>query len=146
MKTMSLIMRRRNVYYQVESNTMPRKPQAASDAELAILRLLWEDESLTAREIREVLYPGGTASDHGTVQKLLQRLEKKRLISRDSRSYVHIFRAKVTRSAMAGQQLETLADKLTEGSLVPFIMHAVSSRKLTPKERKEIRKLLDGHK
>jgi BlaI family penicillinase repressor len=123
---------------------MPKKKQAASDAELAILRLLWKDESLTAREIREVLYPIGTSSDHGTVQKLLQRLESKKLISRDSSSFVHVFRAKVTRSEMAGQQLETLAEKLTEGSLVPFIMHAVGSKKLTSQERKEIRQLLDG--
>lgn len=138
-------MRRRTVYNRVEPDAMSKEKLAASDAELAILRLLWEDELLTAREIREVLYPNGTSSDHGTVQKLLQRLEHKKLISRDSSSFVHLFRAKVTRSEMAGQQLETLAEKLTEGSLVPFIIHAVSSRKLTPKERKEIRKLLDGH-
>jgi BlaI family transcriptional regulator, penicillinase repressor len=123
---------------------MPKKKQAASDAELAILRLLWNNESLTAREIREVLYPAGTPSDHGTVQKLLQRLEGKKLITRDSSSFVHVFRAKVSRCEMAGQQLETLAEKLTEGSLVPFIMHAVGSRKLTLQERKEIRQLLDG--
>ena len=125
---------------------MPMKKQTASDAELAILRLLWEDEPLTAREIREMLYPNGTSSDNGTVQKLLQRLEKKKLIARDSSSFAHIFRAKVTRSEMAGQQLETLAEKLTEGSLVPFIMHAVGSKSLTPKERKEIRQMLDGIK
>ncbi len=125
---------------------MPRKKHAASDAELAVLRLLWKEESLTAREIREVLYPSGTSSDHGTVQKLLQRLEKKDLVSRDSSSFVHVFRAKVSQSEMAGQQLESLAEKLTEGSLVPFIMHAVGNKKLTRQERQEIRKLLDGRK
>lgn len=125
---------------------MPRKPQPASDAELAILKLLWDAESLTAKEIREKLYPEGTASDHGTVQKLLQRLESKGLVARDRRSFAHLFRAKVSRSTLAGQQLETLAQKLTEGSLVPLIMHAVGSTKLTPQERKEIRQLLDGRK
>lgn len=125
---------------------MPKKKLSASDAELAVLRLLWEHESLRAREIREVLYPGGTPSDHGTVQKLLQRLENKKLIDRDNSSFVHVFRAKVSRSEMAGQQLESLAAKLTEGSLVPFIMHAVGSRKLTAQERREIRRLLDGKK
>jgi len=71
---------------------------------------------------------------------------RKKRITRDSSSYTHVFRTNVSRSALAGQQLETLAEKLTEGFLVPFIMHAVSSRKLTPKERKEIRPLRDGHK
>jgi BlaI family penicillinase repressor len=125
---------------------MPPNKPSASDAELAVLRLLWEHESLTAREIREVLYPNGTSSDHGTVQKLLQRLETKGMITRDSSAFVHVFRAKVTRSEMAGQQLETLAEKLTDGSLAPFIMHALGSRKLSPHDRKEIRRLLDGLK
>ena len=122
----------------------PRPP--ATDAELAILKLLWESESLTAREIRERLYPGGTPSDHATVQKLLQRLEQKKLVTRDRRSFAHSFRATASREALAGEQLEALASKLTDGSLVPFILHAVSSKPLTSQEREEIRRLLDRGK
>ena len=125
---------------------MAVKPQHVTDAELAILKVVWERESATAREIRDRLYPDGTPSDHATVQKLLQRLEKKNLVSRNRRSFAHIFRAKVSRSTLAGRQLDAMAAKLTDGSMVPFIMHAVGSPKLTPKERKEIRQLLDGHK
>jgi hypothetical protein len=47
---------------------------------------------------------------------------------------------------LAGQQLEALAEKLTDGSLVPFILHAVWSKKLSPKERQEIQKLLERKK
>jgi BlaI family penicillinase repressor len=118
----------------------------ATDAELAILKLLWENEPLSAREIREQLYPRGTQSDHATVQKLLQRLEQKKLVARDRRSFAHSFRATVTREELAGAQLEALASKLTDGSLVPFILHAVSARPLSPEERSEIRSLLDRRK
>jgi BlaI family transcriptional regulator, penicillinase repressor len=121
------------------------KPQA-TDAELAILKLLWEGGPLTAREIREQLYPGGTPSDHATVQTLLSRLERKQLVARDRESFAHSFTAAVTREELAGDQLEALAAKLTDGSMVPFILHAVSSKKLTPKERQEIRELLEGRK
>jgi predicted transcriptional regulator len=121
------------------------RPQA-TDAELAILKLLWESESLSARDIREQLYPDGTPSDHATVQKLLQRLEQKKLIARDRKSFAHSFRAIVTREELAGEQLEALASKLTDGSLVPFILHAVSSKPLTAQEREEIRRLLDRGK
>lgn len=119
----------------------------ATDAELAILKLLWEGgEPLAAREIRERLYPRGTASDHATVQKLLQRLEQKKLVARDRRSFAHSFRATVTREELAGDQLEALAEKLTDGSMVPLILHAVSTKKLTAEERNEIRRLLDRRK
>jgi predicted transcriptional regulator len=118
------------------------RPQA-TDAELAILKLLWDGEPLTARAICDALYPSGTPSDQATVQKLLQRLEKKRLLARDRRSFAHQFRATITREALAGDQLEALANKLTDGSLVPFILHAVESKQLTTKERNEIRRLLN---
>jgi predicted transcriptional regulator len=122
---------------------MRQRRPTATDAELAILKLLWEQEPLSAREIREQLYPRGTPSDQATVQKLLQRLEQKKLVARDRRSFAHIFRAVVTREELAGAQLEALASKLTDGSMVPFILHAVSSKPLTAEERNKIRRLLD---
>ena len=125
---------------------MPAARPPASDAELAILKLLWENERLSARDIREQLYPEGTPSDHATVQKLLQRLEQKKLIARDRRSFAHQFRAIVTREELAGEQLEALASKLTDGSMVPFILHAVNAKALTVEERVEIRRLLDRRK
>lgn len=125
---------------------MAVKPQRVTDAELAVLKLLWDSESLTTREIREELYPDGTPSDYATVQKLLERLEAKDLVSRDRSSFAHTFRAKISRDALVGQQIESLAAKLTDGSLVPLIMHAIGSKNLTAKDRKEIRKLLDGRK
>jgi predicted transcriptional regulator len=118
----------------------------ATDAELAILKLLWEREPLTAREIREQLYPSGSPSDQATVQKLVQRLEQKKLVVRDRRSFAHSFRSTITREELAGNQLEALAEKLTDGSIVPFILQAVSAKKLTAGERSEIRRLLDGQK
>ncbi len=125
---------------------MPARRPQASDAELAVLKLLWEGDSLTAREIRDRLYPSGTPSDHATVQKLLQRLEQKKLVSRDRSSFAHVFRATVTCDTLAGEQLEALAAKLTDGSMVPFILHAVSAKKLTAEERSEIRRLLNRRK
>ena len=43
-------------------------------AELAVMELLWDAERLTARDIREKLYPKSTKAQHGTVQKLRHAL------------------------------------------------------------------------
>ena len=123
---------------------MADKPQQVTDAELAILKLLWDRQPLIAREIREALYPGEESSSHGTVQTLLGRLERKGLIRRDRTEFAHRFTASVTQASLAGQQLEALAAKMTDGSLVPFILHAVGSKKLSAKERQEIQRLLDS--
>jgi predicted transcriptional regulator len=123
---------------------VPSKPEHVTDAELAILKLLWDKGTLTARQICEALYPEGTASDQATVHKLVQRLEAKDLIARDRSSFAHVFSAKAQRNELAGQQLEELAARLTKGSMVPLIMHAVDSSRLTASERRELRDLLDG--
>jgi predicted transcriptional regulator len=77
------------------------------------------------------------------VQKLLQRLEAKDLVRRDRSEHVHGFETTVSRAAFAGNQLEQMADKLTEGSLVPFLTHLVEAKKLSKRERDQLRSLLE---
>ena len=72
------------------------KPQL-TDAELAVMNLLWDNEQLTARQVREALYPDATKAQHGTVQKLLQRLEEKGCVTRNDTSAVNLFSATISR-------------------------------------------------
>ena len=123
---------------------MPRKPRQATDAELAVLKVLWADAPLSARAIAEQLYPGGAASEIATVQKLLSRLEAKRLVRRERKPPAHEFRPALTQDEFAGEQLEAMADKLSDGSLTPFVMHLVNARRLTARERQAIQKLIRG--
>jgi BlaI family transcriptional regulator, penicillinase repressor len=114
-----------------------------ADAELAVMQFLWEEGEQTARQIRESLYGDDTASNNATVQKLLARLEQKGFVERDRSQFVHSFLPSVSRPQYANRQLESLAAKLTGGSLVPLISHLVEGKKLSPQERREIRDLLD---
>ncbi len=117
-----------------------------ADAELSLLQVLWERGATGARDITEAIYGDATPSHVATVQKLLQRLEAKSLVVRDRSQHVHQFRATVTRTHFAGSQLEKMADKLTEGSLVPFLTHMAQSKKLSKGQRDQLRKLLDEDK
>jgi len=107
------------------------------------MQLLWQEEPLTARRVREALYPSATRAQHGTVQRLLQRLEDKGYVRRDSSQSVNLFSALVSREAYAGQQLESLASKLTEGSIAPLITHLVAENKISHEEIEQIRAILD---
>ena len=55
---------------------MARTPRDITDAELAVLQVLWDAGPLPIRRITGRLYPGGTAAQYATVQKLLERLEQ----------------------------------------------------------------------
>lgn len=122
---------------------MPAPREPIPDAELQVLKLLWETESMTARELAAAIYREADNSSIGTVQKLLQRLESKGCVNRDRRQHTHRFSAKVTQEAVAGRHLEMLAKKVANGSLTPFISHLVQANKLSKEDKAEIRRLLD---
>lgn len=119
------------------------KPTLAN-AELALMELLWRSPGLTARELREALYPDTDRAQHGTVQRLLQRLEEKGFLDRDRSLPVHRFSPAIDREAYAGGQLETLAEKLTGGSLAPFLTHMVENDRLSAEEIDRLRAILES--
>ena len=124
---------------------MKRRPQTVTDAELAVLKILWQRGPLTAKAITNAIYPDGAESEFASVHSFLQRLERKGLVDRDRSSYVHSFSAAVSQADVAGQELETLAARLGEKSIAPLIMQLVEQKRLSEKEVAEIRKLLNKY-
>lgn len=117
-----------------------------ANAELAVMEQLWDADRLTAKQLQERLYPDATKSQHGTVQRLLQRLEEKGLANRDRSLPVHYFEAAISRQAYAGAQLETLTQRLTSGSLAPLLSHLVENGRIDPGELARLRSILDAAK
>ncbi|MDP6046349.1 MAG: BlaI/MecI/CopY family transcriptional regulator [Phycisphaerae bacterium] len=121
------------------------KQPALANAELGVMNLLWRDDQLTARQIRDELYPDASKAQHGTVQKLLQRLEDKGFVRRDRSLSVHLFSSAISRQTYVGQQLESLAETLTSGSFAPLITHLVETQKISADEIDRIRDILNQH-
>jgi BlaI family penicillinase repressor len=122
---------------------MARTPQDVTEAELAILQLLWDDGPATIRRLTDALYPGGGAAQYGTVQKLLDRLESKGCVSRERTGAAHTFAATVGREEIIGRRLRDVAEKLCGGSLTPLLTHLVRTRSLSAREREELRALIE---
>lgn len=122
---------------------MPRLKEPIPDAELQVLKLLWATESMTSKELAETIYGVADNSTVGTVSKLLQRLEKKRCVNRDRSQFAHRFSANVSQTEVAGRHLDSIANKVANGSLAPFITHLVQAKKLSEKDKEDIRRLLD---
>ena len=129
----------------VKETSVTKKRRNIADAELAVMKVLWAKGPLTAKEITEAIYPDGAESEFASVHSFLQRLEKKKLVDRDRSSFAHSFRATVSQTDVAGQELESLADRLSNGSMAPFITHLLRRKRLTKKEVEQIQKLLNSH-
>ena len=120
--------------------------KSLAKAELAVMNLLWHMvDRLTAREIRERLYPDETKAQHGTVQRLLQRLEDKGFVNRDKRLSTHSFSPALSLQDYAGQRLESLAHELTDDSFVPLLAHLIAQKKVSREDVERMRDVLDSY-
>jgi BlaI family penicillinase repressor len=115
-----------------------------TDAEFAVLEPLWRDGPQTIRQLTAAVYPRQAVSDYATVQKLLERLEQKSCVARDRKAAAHVFRATVERELLIDDELQELADRLCDGSLVPVLNQLVRRCRLSKKDRDELRKLIDA--
>jgi predicted transcriptional regulator len=122
---------------------MARTPRDVTEAELAVLQVLWDRGPATIRELTEALYRGGTAAQYATVQKLLERLEAKDCVLRERNPGAHLFAAALARDELIGRRLQEVAEKLCGGSLTPLLTHLVRTRRLSARERRELRELID---
>jgi predicted transcriptional regulator len=77
------------------------------------------------------------------VQRLLQRLEDKGYVQRDRHLSVHLFSASISREEYASGQLESLAARLTDGSLAPLVTHLVENKRISRDEIERLREILD---
>lgn len=123
---------------------MPRTPRDVTDAELAILRVLWADGPQPVRAISAALASRGHPAQAATVQKLLERLEDKGWVNRDRTGPVQLFLATADRDDLIGRRLRGIAEQLCEGSMTPLLSHLVQNERLSAADRKALRDLIDG--
>jgi predicted transcriptional regulator len=123
-----------------------KKDKSVSDAELGVLEVLWNRGRATVREIAAEVYEDQTFSKYQSVQKLLERLEKKGCVKRNRATTAHSFEASVGRDEIIGHRLEQVAETLCGGSLTPLLMHLAGRTRLKPSEREILQKLVNPGK
>ena len=113
-----------------------------TDGELEILSVLWECGPSTVREVFRVLNEG-RETGYTTVLKLMQIMTDKGLVTRDTSVRPQVYRAVRTQRHMQKQLMGDLLDRAFSGSPGSLVMQALSTRKTSPKELRQIRELLD---
>jgi predicted transcriptional regulator len=114
-----------------------RKP---TDAELAILRVLWARGPSTVREVAGAM---GREDAYTTILKLLQIMTEKRLVRRDESARTHVYEAAYSEDHTQKQLVADLLDRAFDGSAAKLVLQALETRQATPEELTEIRKLID---
>jgi len=115
-----------------------RKP---TDAELAILRVLWARGPSTVRQVAEVM---GRETGYTTVLKLMQIMTEKRLVRRDEAERTHVYEAAYTEDQTQRHLVSDLLNRVFDGSAAKLVLQALAAGKASPEEIAEIRQLLDS--
>ena len=113
-----------------------------TDAELAILRVIWQRGPSTVRDVWEQLSPE-QGTGYTTVLKIMQIMWGKGLLARDDTDRSHVYRATRSEGQTQRQVVGHLLERLFSGSAPKLVMLALAAKKATPAELAEIRKLLD---
>jgi BlaI family transcriptional regulator, penicillinase repressor len=120
------------------STLLPRP----TDAELAILRVLWERGPSTVRQVHDVLTRERPTA-YTTALKLLQIMTEKGLVRRDETDRTHIYHARLSEEQTQRQLVRDLLDRAFGGSASKLVMQALAARRSTPEELGEIRKMIE---
>lgn len=110
-------------------------------SELEILNILWEKQSATVREVFEIISTTKPIT-YTTVLKLMQIMTEKDLVERDEESKAHLYRAKVAQSETQKGMVSELLEKVFRGSAMELMQHILESKKTSPAEMKEIRRMI----
>jgi predicted transcriptional regulator len=119
------------------------RQSGVSEAELEVLKMLWDQGPATVRAVNAELHRQGRRWAYNTVLTLLQRLEAKGYVASDKTAPAHVFQATVSREQLLGRRLRDLADQLCDGTASPLLLALVGDARLTTADVQELRRLLD---
>ena len=123
---------------------MARSQPRPTDAELAILRVLWERGASTVRHVHEALATRETG--YTTTLKLMQIMSDKGLVKRNETARTHVYSASAGEEQTQRQLVKDLVDRAFGGSAAQLVLRALSADAASDDELKEIRKLIDDYR
>ncbi len=119
---------------------MARVPKP-TDAELAVLRVLWERGPSTVREVHDAMVASRPVA-YTTTLKTLQVMTEKGITLREEHRGQHLYRPKQAEEETLGRLVTDLLDRAFGGSTSRLVIQALTSRRASPEELREIRRLL----
>jgi len=122
---------------------LPSPVSPISDAELDVLKVLWEHGPATVREVEALLKRRRRRWAYNTVLTLLSRLRDKGYVKSDRSGVAHVFEPIVSRQQLLRHGLKDLADRVCDGTASPLVHALVEGQRFSPEEIARFRRLLN---
>lgn len=122
---------------------MARPSPLPTASELEILEVIWRRGPTTVRDVYRTLAVDRQIG-YSTVLKFMQIMTDKGSLVRDETVRPQIYRAARPRHETQRGIIRDLVARAFRGSSASLVMQALSDRRATPDERRQIRALLDS--
>ncbi len=116
-----------------------------TESELEILRILWEKNKASVREVHEELAKFKEAG-YTTTLKLMQIMFEKGLVGRDDSIKTHVYFPVVSREKTQKHLIGKMINTLFGGSSTELVLHALGNHKASPEELEDIQRMLNDLK
>ena len=123
---------------------MPRRPRP-TEAELAILGVLWTRGPSTVRQVNDAL-SASRETGYTTTLKLMQIMAEKGLVTRDESDRTHVYTARGSQRETQRALVSDLVDRAFGGSAAALVLQALQSGDTSPQELAEIERLIDDYR
>ncbi len=110
--------------------------------ELEALKVLWDRNRATVRDIYQALKPEGEDLAYTTVLSLLQTMEQKGLVGRELEGKAHVYFARVRRDTTVRKLAGTFLDRVFDGAVDQYLVRALESRPPSVAELEELEKMI----
>lgn len=113
------------------------------DAELQVLRALWDSGPATVREVLNRLHASGRRVAYTTVLTFLTRLEQKGFVRSDKSDMAYVYRAAVSRAQVTRSRLKTVMDTLFDGEAAPLVLQLMKTERFSAEEVAALQQHID---
>jgi predicted transcriptional regulator len=113
-----------------------------TERELQALKVLWQAGRATVREVTAAINRGGDELAYTTVLSLLQVMEQKGLVAHEAEGKVYTYFARANREAVLGRLARGFLDRVFDGAMDEYLVHALESKRLSAEELARLEQLI----
>ena len=111
-----------------------------TDQELEIMKIVWERESATVRDVYETLLERRKVA-YTTVMTMMKILEQKKYLKRTQADRAYVYRPAQPKRLVVGAMVRDFINRVFNGATEPLLVHLVEEHDLSPEELEEIARL-----
>ena len=110
--------------------------------ELAIMKVVWRTDEATVRDVYEALQETRPVA-YTTVMTMMRILQEKGYLTKATNDRAHVYRPSKPSQQVIGGLVRDFLDRVFDGASDPLLVHLARDNKLTAKQRRLVKQLLD---